>query len=59
MSEYYDIMITQRNKALAEAVMNSLSGGERVFYALNISRLVGVDGVVSLLQSGGYRVIRK
>ncbi len=59
MSEYYDIMITQRNKALAEAVKKSLSDGERVFFALGISRLVGDDGVVAVLQSEGYKVIRK
>ena len=52
-------MITQRNKALAEAVKKSLSDGERVFFALGISRLVGDDGVVAVLQSEGYKVIRK
>ena len=59
MSEYYDIMFTQRNKALADAVIKCLSDGDRVFFALGVSRLVGTDGVVSVLQSSGYRVIRK
>lgn len=59
MSEYYEIMVVQRNKTLAEAVKKALSDGDRVFFALGISQLVGDDGVVSVLQSGGCRVVRK
>ncbi|MBQ7700131.1 MAG: TraB/GumN family protein [Clostridia bacterium] len=59
MSEYYDIMFTQRNNALALAVKKCLADKDRVFFALSISRLVGEDGVVSVLQSSGYRVVRK
>lgn len=59
LKEYYDIMITQRNKDLADAVIKCLSDGDRVFFAIGLTHLCGEDGVVAVLQSSGYRVIRK
>ena len=57
--EYVEIMITDRNKALADAVIKCLTDGDRVFFAIGLTHLCGDDGVVSILQSSGCRVIRK
>ena len=59
MKEYYDIMFTKRNRALADAVIKCLSDGDRVFFAIGLTHLCGDDGVVAQLQRDGYRVIRK
>ena len=59
MDSYYDLMFTQRNKALAEKIMQFLSDGERVFVAVSCTHAVGEDGIISVLQSNGYKVIRK
>lgn len=59
MKDYYKISVTDKNKTLADTVKKSLSEGERVFFAFELSHLVGEDGVISVLQSSGYKVIRK
>ena len=59
MDGYYDLMFKERNKATAEAIMNFLSEGKRVFVAVSCTNIVGTDGVAAVLSSSGYKVIRK
>jgi len=59
IKDYYDMMYTERNRALADSVAELMSSGERVFFAVNVSHVIGEDGIVAVLRSEGYKVVRK
>ncbi|MBR4256559.1 MAG: TraB/GumN family protein, partial [Clostridia bacterium] len=47
------------NIKIADGIKEYLASGERVFVAVDCSHIVGNDGIAAVLQSGGYKVIRK
>lgn len=59
METYYTKMFTERNIKIADGIKEYLASGERVFVAVDCSHIVGNDGIAAVLQSGGYKVIRK
>ena len=59
LKAYYDLMYTERNAKMAEALYGYLTGGKRVFFAVGAAHTVGSDGIVELLKDKGCRVYRK
>ena len=59
LKAYFDMMYTERNARMADALYAYLTGGKRVFFAVGASHVVGDDGIVKLLKAKGCRVYRK
>jgi len=55
-AEYMDILLTQRDIVMADAVEQYFAEGKNVFYVVGLMHLVGEDSVVDLLRQRGYDV---
>lgn len=55
-NEYYKALYTDHDKGLVTAIRNYLSGGETVFLCVDVSHLLGEDGLAALLTAAGYTV---
>ena len=52
----YDILVTRRNRTLADAIEGILRKGESCFIVVGAAHLVGKDGILERLRRKGYKV---
>jgi uncharacterized protein YbaP (TraB family) len=52
----YQVLVVQRNKAMADKLDNLLKRGGVYFVVLGSAHFVGEDGIVALLRAKGYQV---
>lgn len=55
-NEYYKALYTDHDKSLLTTIRNHLSGEETVFLCVEVSHLLGEDGLAALLAAEGYTV---
>lgn len=56
MEEYNRLLLTERNKKMADAVEDYITRGENVFFVVGAAHMYLDDGIVALLQNRGYDV---
>ena len=54
--EYYEKLLIERNKIMAQAAMQYLENGSKVFLMVGVLHFYGNGGIVDLLQKSGYTV---
>lgn len=57
--QFYDIMITRRNRKMLEKIHNFISNGGCYFIVVGTGHLVGRDGIIKHLKESGLKVERK
>ena len=55
-NEYHKAMVTDRNAGMLKAAKNYIKSGKTTFFAVGLAHLLGEDGLVTKLQSAGYKV---
>jgi len=58
MDELNGGLLTQRDIGMADAAMQYMAEGKKVFYVVGLAHLLGEDSVVDLLRKNGYSVER-
>lgn len=56
MENLYRLVLTDRNRAMAERIAGLLAGGRECFVVVGAAHMVGEQGIVSLLRERGYTV---
>ncbi len=54
--DYNKVMLTDRNKGMADKAEQYLKDGKTVFYAVGFMHMINDDGLVNLLKQKGYTV---
>lgn len=53
---YYQAMLTDRNKGMADKAEEYMNDGKKVFFMVGAAHMYGDDGIVQLLTDRGYKV---
>ena len=56
LSDYYRILITERNAIMADAAKTYLDAGKTVFFIVGAEHLLGSNGVIARLEADGYHI---
>jgi uncharacterized protein YbaP (TraB family) len=57
-ARYNELLMTERNAAMAEKAIEYLKSGETVFFLVGAAHMLGEDGLVRALEKAGYIVER-
>lgn len=55
--EYNDKLITKRNKAMADGLLEVFDDGKNVFCTVGLAHIIGENGIADLLEQRGYSVV--
>lgn len=54
--EYWNAMMTERNKGMVDYCIDAIESGDEVFVVVGLAHFLGEDGIVNSLREAGYTV---